>query len=217
MGGKLIPGVNDLQTVRPDLAKQWHPFRNGELTPSDVCVYSSRKVWWQVEEVRFGKHFLLEWQALISNRAGGAGCPYTSVPPKKLMKGFNDLASVNPEVAALWHPEKNGSLSPDMVFACAQKKFWWRHTVEKDGKTYIHEWQAFPQYVRRGAVLFATESSVCRGTTICSPPRRSWPLNGTGSAIRIFRRRKLPLAPTGRSIGSVIFAAIGGRRRYITG
>lgn len=162
MGGKLIPGVNDLQTVRPDLAKQWHPFRNGELTPSDVCVYSSRKVWWQVEEVRFGKHFLLEWQALISNRAGGAGCPYTSVPPKKLMKGFNDLASVNPEVAALWHPEKNGSLSPDMVFACAQRKFWWRHTVEKDGKTYIHEWQAFPQYVRPGSC------PVCHGTQ-CMP------------------------------------------------
>ena len=217
MGGKLIPGVNDLQTVRPDLAKQWHPFRNGELTPSDVCVYSSRKVWWQVEEVRFGKHFLLEWQALISNGAGGAGCPYTSVPPKKLMKGFNDLASVNPEVAALWHPEKNGSLSPDMVFACAQKSSGGVIQWKKTEKPIFTNGRRFPSMYGWGAVLFATGANVCQGTTICSPPRRSWPLNGTGSAIRIFRRRKLPLAPTGRSIGSVIFAAIGGRRRYMTG
>lgn len=28
---KLIPGVNDLATVNPELAKEWHPTKNGNL------------------------------------------------------------------------------------------------------------------------------------------------------------------------------------------
>ncbi|MGD0170140.1 MAG: zinc-ribbon domain-containing protein, partial [Smithella sp.] len=30
----------------PVLAREWHPTKNGSLTPSDVSVGSNRKVWW---------------------------------------------------------------------------------------------------------------------------------------------------------------------------
>lgn len=40
-------GVSDLATRRPDLAAQWHPIKNGELTPEGVTVGSNRKVWWR--------------------------------------------------------------------------------------------------------------------------------------------------------------------------
>ena len=41
------PGENDLKTCMPHLVAQWHPWRNGDLTPEDVATGSSRNVWWQ--------------------------------------------------------------------------------------------------------------------------------------------------------------------------
>ena len=35
---KLIKGKNDLATVRPDLAKEWHPTKNDGLLPTDVTA-----------------------------------------------------------------------------------------------------------------------------------------------------------------------------------
>ena len=162
MGGKLERGRNDLATVRPDLALEWHPTKNGALRPEDVCAWGSYHAWWQVEVERYGRRFVLEWQAIVSNRTGGAGCPYTSVPPKRILAGFNDLASTHPALAALWHPERNGSLRPDQVFACAQRKYWWCHTAEKNGRTFLHEWEALPGSVHPGSC------PICHGTK-CLP------------------------------------------------
>lgn len=57
----LTRGVNDLQTERPDLAKEWHPSRNGLLTPRDVTRGSSKEVWWQCASGH-------EWKRRINNR-----------------------------------------------------------------------------------------------------------------------------------------------------
>lgn len=85
MSRKVIKGKNDLETVNPELAAQWHPTKNGELTPDDVAPMSDKKVWW------LGKcgH---EWQAEISSRTQGHGCPYCS--NQKILSGYNDLATV---------------------------------------------------------------------------------------------------------------------------
>jgi hypothetical protein len=55
--------------------------KNGKLTPTDVCVYSGNKVWWEMEVERFGKKFTLEWQATIANRVNGSGCPFIPILP----------------------------------------------------------------------------------------------------------------------------------------
>lgn len=52
-----------------------------------------------------------------------------------LIKGFNDLASVNPALAEEWNYEKNGTLTPDQVTEMSGKKVWWKC---KHG----HEWEA---------------------------------------------------------------------------
>jgi hypothetical protein len=36
-----------LADVNPELAKQWHPDKNGDLTPDDVLPGSNKKVWWR--------------------------------------------------------------------------------------------------------------------------------------------------------------------------
>lgn len=63
----LISGVNDLATVNPALAAQWHPARNGDLQPVAVRPKSNVKVWW------LGPCGC-EWEAKVANRSLGSGC-----------------------------------------------------------------------------------------------------------------------------------------------
>lgn len=52
----------------PEVAKEWHPTLNGDLTPLDVRPTSAKKVWWLCPRGH-------EFEAVISNRSvGGAGC-----------------------------------------------------------------------------------------------------------------------------------------------
>ena len=43
MGGKLIPGINDLQTRFPELAQEWD-FERNSTTPSEIIPHSDKKV-----------------------------------------------------------------------------------------------------------------------------------------------------------------------------
>ena len=116
---KVLAEYNDLATVNPDLAKEWHPTKNGDLTPSDVVAGSTKKAWWKCS-----KHEEHEWKAIISNRNKKAGCPYCS--NQKLLHGFNDLATINPELSKEWHPTLNGDLTPFSLGAGSNKKVWWQ-------------------------------------------------------------------------------------------
>ena len=64
-----------------------------------------------------------EWNTLISTRAGGSQCPYCS--GIKLLKGFNDLKTKCPSLAAEWS-EKNLPLTPDAVNEKSTKNVWWK-------------------------------------------------------------------------------------------
>ena len=117
----LTPGLNDLATVCPELVEQWHPDKNGGLRPTDLMAGSERKVWWRHELEDGSWH---EWEATVSNRSlRGQKCPYCS--GRKPLPGFNDLATVRPDLAAQWHPEKNGDLKPADVTAGSAKRVWW--------------------------------------------------------------------------------------------
>lgn len=60
---------NCLATKNPELAKEWHPTKNGELTPYKITANSNKKVWWQCLECSN------EWRAIIGDRNIGKGCP----------------------------------------------------------------------------------------------------------------------------------------------
>ena len=113
----LLRGENDLATNYPELARQWHPTKNGQLTPSDVVPGTRRKVWWVCDKGH-------EWRASVSARVNGSGCPVCA--SKKIIPGENDLASRFPAIAKEWHPTKNGALTPEQVAPASNKKVWWR-------------------------------------------------------------------------------------------
>ena len=111
-------GENDLATLRPELAAQWHPTRNGSLTPGDLTAGTRRKVWWRCDKGH-------EWQASVLSRTSlGNGCPVCA--GKQIIPGENDLASQFPQLAAQWHPDKNGALRPENVSPNSNRKVWWQ-------------------------------------------------------------------------------------------
>lgn len=131
----------NLAVIAPDLAAEWHPSRNGELTPTESTPTSGRKVWWKDKEGN-------EWEAKISNRCDSkgnikAGCPIQKqknkkpVKQRKLSPKYN-LAVVNPIVASEWHPKKNRNKSPDQVSPGSKKKYWFKCK----NKDCLHEWSA---------------------------------------------------------------------------
>ena len=133
--GKLVlPGFNDLASQNPVLAAQWDTERNEMFTPQQVTLTSNRKAWWICEK---GHSF----QAVIASRANGTGCPYCT--NKKVLAGFNDLATVEPRIAAEWHPTLNGALTPEMVTAGSTRRVWWECPLG-------HVWKAVI-YSRTGA------------------------------------------------------------------
>lgn len=143
VGREVKNGFNDLATVNPKLAKEWHPTKNGNLTPKDVMANSNKKVWWYLpyDDAITGKHFDFEWQATVASRNNGIGCPFLSGNPK-VWVGFNDLATVNPKLAKEWHPTKNGNLKPTNVTANSSKKVWWSFVSDDENGEHIHEWVA---------------------------------------------------------------------------
>lgn len=149
--GRVWKGFNDLQTVNPELARQWHPTKNGNLTPTQIAAKSNKKVWWlfPYDDPNTGKHFEFEWQAIISSRNAGLGCPFIS--GKAVWEGFNDLQTVNSELARQWHPTKKGDLKPTQVTANSSKMAWWilSYDVPNDypidhlrGGHFDFEWEA---------------------------------------------------------------------------
>lgn len=126
-GHRAIKGETDLQTVNPSLAKEWNYDKNKELTPADIMPGSTKKVWWKCEKGH-------EWQASVGSRhCHNNSCPYCT--NQKVLKGYNDLATIYPEIAQQWHPTKNGDLLPTDVTAHTVKSVWW---LCEHG----HEWKA---------------------------------------------------------------------------
>jgi hypothetical protein len=120
--------TNALASRYPEIAKEWHPTKNGLLTPHQVVAGSNKKAWWICSISP--DH---EWEAVINSRVRGNGCPCCSGKKASIT---NSLASLYPEIAKEWHPEKNGTLTPERVVAGSNKKVWWRCPKASD-----HEWE----------------------------------------------------------------------------
>ena len=61
--------TNALATRYPSVAQQWHPTKNGTLTPREVTFGTTRKVWWKCVSGH-------EWQTKVLERTRkGYNCP----------------------------------------------------------------------------------------------------------------------------------------------
>ena len=115
-----MPSKNkkSLAETHPEVAKQWHPTKNGDLKPEDFSYGSTKKVWWKCD-----KGVDHEWDSVISSRSRGTGCPICS---NNMVVRSNCMATTHPELAKEWHPTKNGDITPFDITAGSNKRFWWK-------------------------------------------------------------------------------------------
>lgn len=117
---KVLRGFNDLLTCFPELVKsEWDWVRNDKngLKPDEITKTSCIKTWWRCKQCRNS------FKMSPSDRNRGRGCPYCA--GRKVMKGFNDLASCYPKLVKYeWDYEKN-EISPDEITYGVRKKTWW--------------------------------------------------------------------------------------------
>ena len=114
-GRKVLKGYNDLLTLKPQIAKEWHTEKNKDITPKEVTINSHKKVWW------LGKcgH---EWISSVSDRTRGRGCPICK--SKKVVAGINDIGTTHPDIIKEWHP-LNNKVKFTEILAQSNKTIWW--------------------------------------------------------------------------------------------
>ena len=143
--GRAVTRSNSLAVLYPEIASEWHPQKNGQLTPYDISPGSSVKIWWQCK--KFSDHV---WDAPTKARVKGGGCSFCS---GKRVSVSNSLATKYPELAAEWHASRNGSLTPQDVVAGGAKRYWWQCQKFSD-----HSWSATIHNRIKGSGC-----GVCRG------------------------------------------------------
>ena len=119
---------NCLATKNPELAAEWHPTLNGDLTPFDVTFSNSKKmIWWQCKNN--SKH---QWRTTVYNRnEHKSNCPYCA---GQLPSEEYNLLVCNPELCKEWNYNLNKK-KPEEYTPGSGKIVWW--ICRECG----HEWQ----------------------------------------------------------------------------
>lgn len=125
---KLHSASNALQVTDPLLAIQFHPTRNTPITPADIFSSSQKPCWW----LGPCSH---EWQTSPAMRKekGPDYCPICL--GRTLLVGFNDLATLFPNLFLQWDNEKNNGLKPTDFLPGSHVSVFW--LCEND-----HSWEA---------------------------------------------------------------------------
>lgn len=157
--GQWASETYNLALAEPEVAASWHPDRNGQLTAAQLTPRSGRWLWWRCAVGH-------EWQMVVHHRVE-RGCPFCE---RRRVSPQTSLAAVYPELAAQWHPTRNGDLTPELVLPGSTRMVWWRCSV------CAHEWAARPtRRVHRG--------SGCRVCAVANKRRAEAPLTVTHPAV----------------------------------
>jgi len=166
----------NLYVLMPELARQWHPTKNGTLGPKDVTPGSRREVWWLCGKGHW-------WLARVCDRTRGMQCTFC----RDLNKQCDRLMAVEkPELLKEWHPSRNADLRAREVSSHHQDKVWW---ICGQG----HEWEATIRSRLAG-----------KGCPVCSPSGHSPGRASVGAPGSAAQQR--PADGTGSSALSTPFA-----------
>ena len=135
--GLKVAKSNSLATINPEIASEFHPTKNGDLTPDKIFWSTAKKVWWLCPE---GSDH--EWQMEVYKRTREKekySCPFCK--KKRASKAYS-LATEHPELAKEWHPTKNKDLLPSQVLPGTSREVWW--LCEKG-----HSWKCKVLYRKR--------------------------------------------------------------------
>lgn len=127
-GKQVLKGFNDFASRFPHFAKLWDSGKN-KVGADEVSFGSFKKFWFICSK----GHGFQATPSSFAKRKEFEGCSVCA--GRVVQRGFNDLETRLPSVAALWHPTKNAPLQPDQVTRASTRKVWWQ--CRKDPR---HEW-----------------------------------------------------------------------------
>ena len=116
-GKKIIPGETDFASVYPEKLYLWNYSKNS-VSPHEVSSKNRMNIHWVCPL----KH---EWEAAIYTIAittNSTGCPHCK--GRKGLKGFNDLATLYPELLDEWDYEKNKKQPSEYSYGSNQLVWW---------------------------------------------------------------------------------------------
>lgn len=73
-------------------------YEKNTVSPSETKLYSHQKIWLKCDKGH-------SYEQVPYLKLKGIGCPYCS--NNKVLEGFNDLKTTNPEILNLWDNKKN--------------------------------------------------------------------------------------------------------------
>ena len=120
---------NLLINERPDLLSEWDYARNEHdgINVSKIKTGSGVKAWWRCPAHHHS------YGMIVYNKIKGQGCPYCS--GKKVLPGFNDIASQRPDVMEEWDWAENNknNIKPDALTVNSHVKAHWKcHEYKHD-------------------------------------------------------------------------------------
>lgn len=126
-----INKVGSLASAYPNLLEEWDYEKNNELNlnPEKCTSTSKQKVWWKCKN----NH---KWLTSIYRRTiRKSNCPYCT--NQRILKGYNDLATMNKILLSEWNYDKNIK-NPYEIGINNTSKIWWKCSKCN------YEWQATP-------------------------------------------------------------------------
>lgn len=115
-GRIILEGFNDVASRFPHLVDAFIPERNPGIDLKAIGKGYPKKLWWKGACGH-------ESHAIIANCIPKIPCEYCI--GRKVIVGFNDLATTNPEIINHWHPTKNLPLTPENITKGNKNKVWW--------------------------------------------------------------------------------------------
>jgi len=163
----------------PHLIDEWSP--NNSKTPYQVTHGSAYLAQW------ICRAHLHVWETRVHCRTiQRSGCPFCS--NSRVLKGYNDLATIYPEVAALWDHERNPNTPDSVTYRTPAKAHW------ICASNSAHRWSS-PVYSRVKGV----GCSVCAGLTVIEGVND---LSTTHPDLVPEWHEKNPIRPTSVTYGS---------------
>ena len=108
----------------PWLMLEWHPTRNAGIDPATVEAGTGKDLWWKCEA---GPDH--EWQAQVRSRTlRGVRCPFCT---GRRIAVSDSFATTHPDIAAEWHPTKNGEKTPEHFTFGSHFEAWWQCPIYK--------------------------------------------------------------------------------------
>jgi len=118
------PGINDLATLYPRLADEWHPDKNANYSLETIAPGSNDFVFWLCPQ---GHTF----RNTVGNRTRGANCHQCT----QNAETRRSITVARPDLAAQWHPKENGLTRPSEVKIGSRINAFWLcpngHTYEQ--------------------------------------------------------------------------------------